>query len=463
MRSPFTRNTSAITAGLAVFLLSLTSDSATVAAPQQFADETVYLPTFSYAQRRTRGIKLVPNYRIAEASGEAKVERKSGMTEIEIELDEMKTALHFGGNFATYVLWAVSPEGHASNLGEFVLKGNRSKLNVSTYLQTFGLMVTAEPHFMVESPSRFIVLSNESDENLEGEGTASIRYVGDEGTYRYTNTRLGHAPESSGEVRTEIRQANVAIQLAERAGAAEHAPSDFRKAHEALNTMILAVEDGSIDRTGGALAHEAIRLAARAEKAAIVSGQAAAVATERVQFAHRITQLNAELDATKLTLEREMASARGHGQTLEIALEEARVRTEETLGKILETERTAEGLIVSLPGVFFDSDRATLKPETREVLSRVAGILQLIPGFQLQVEGHSDSTGATEYNRTLSLQRASSVQSYFISAGVHSGRISVNGLGETQPVESNQTAEGRSQNRPVDLVIVEGGRQTARN
>jgi hypothetical protein len=90
----------------------------------------------SYPEGPTLGIKFRGTEKLPDASGEAKVERKRGMTEIEIELDEMKPAPFFGGDIATYVLWTVSPEGHVSNGGEFIIQGNRSKLNVSTPLQT---------------------------------------------------------------------------------------------------------------------------------------------------------------------------------------------------------------------------------------------------------------------------------------------------------------------------------------
>ena len=102
-----------------------------------------------HQQRQTTlSIKFKGTERLPKASGEAKVERKKGTTEIEIELDEMKPATGFGGDYATYVLWVVSPEGQVDNAGEFILQGNRSKLNVSTPLTTFGLFVTAEPHFL---------------------------------------------------------------------------------------------------------------------------------------------------------------------------------------------------------------------------------------------------------------------------------------------------------------------------
>jgi hypothetical protein len=149
------------------------------------------------------------------ANGEAKVERKKGATEIEVELDEMKPASYFGGDYNTYALWSVSPEGVTSNLGEFILSGNRSKLNVSTRLQTFGLFITAEPHYAVRGPSRYVVLKmvRASVTGVPFE-TAKILYRGQEGVYRSDRESLANAPEAKTEIRSDVAQARTALRLA---------------------------------------------------------------------------------------------------------------------------------------------------------------------------------------------------------------------------------------------------------
>ena len=96
-----------------------------------------------------------------KAYGEAKVETKKGYTEIEVEFDDLEPATKFGPEFLTYVLWAVSPEGRASNLGEILLDRTADgKLNVTTELQAFGMIVTAEPYFAVTQPSDVVVMEN---------------------------------------------------------------------------------------------------------------------------------------------------------------------------------------------------------------------------------------------------------------------------------------------------------------
>src|SRR5262249_49684578 len=126
-----------------------------------------------------------------------------------------------------------------------------------------------------------------------------------------------------------------------------------------------------------------------------------------------------------------------------------------SLSQILETRREARGLIVSLSDVLFDFNKATLKPGSREKLSKLAGILIAYPGpYRLQIEGHTDSVGSDEYNLRLSQDRAESVRSFLVLGGVAADRIAqVRGLGKSLPVASNDTAEGRQMNRRVEIVI----------
>jgi len=102
-----------------------------------------------------KGTELLPM-----ARGEAKVESKQGYIEIEVEFDDLRPATQYGPEYLTYVMWAITPEGRATPLGEILLNGTKSKLNVTTELQTFGLVVTAEPYFAVTRPSNIVVMEN---------------------------------------------------------------------------------------------------------------------------------------------------------------------------------------------------------------------------------------------------------------------------------------------------------------
>src|SRR5579862_2902077 len=102
-----------------------------------------------------QGTDLLPG-----ARGEAKVESKQGHIEIEVEFDGLQPATKNGAEYLTYVLWAITPEGRTANLGEVLLNATRSKLDVTTELQVFGLVVTAEPYYAVSQPSDLIVMEN---------------------------------------------------------------------------------------------------------------------------------------------------------------------------------------------------------------------------------------------------------------------------------------------------------------
>jgi outer membrane protein OmpA-like peptidoglycan-associated protein len=120
---------------------------------------------------------------------------------------------------------------------------------------------------------------------------------------------------------------------------------------------------------------------------------------------------------------------------------------------ILQTRDTARGLIVNMSDVLFDTAKFSLRPIAREKLAKVAGIISGHPGLRLDVEGHTDSVGGDEYNQRLSEQRGSSVLDYLIHEGMAVGSVTSKGFGKTQPVASNDTADGRQQNRRVELVI----------
>ncbi len=475
-----------------------------------------------YPEGPTIGVKFAGTERLPRSSGEAKVERKKGMTEIEVELDEMKSATLFGGDVSTYVLWIASPEGHVDNAGEFILEGNRSKLDVSTPLQTFGMFITAEPHFLVDTPSRLVVMENtRPTENVSGQmlKVSNIQYRGFDGIYNHDHESLADMPEPKGEVRSDSKQARVAVDLAERAGAERFANDELQKAKGALQEMFASVESGVGKRIVMTQAHDTVRLAVEARKLAQERAFQAALDAERqehqeeqarlkqsieqaqseaerarLQAQQKEMQLNLEEQAKqrvqtqlaeasrraaeqeRLRQQAEQESWQARQQALQanqradqLAAEKsqaeqdaerarqereaARQRLQEALGKVVETRQTARGVIVNLPDILFDFDKATLKPQAREVLSRVCGILTVVDGYDLSVEGYTDAVGSDEYNQKLSERRAGSVQNYLGSCDLSGVDITAKGLGESRPVASNDTPAGRQKNRRVEIVI----------
>ena len=477
-----------------------------------------------YPEGPALSVKFKGTERLPKSSGEAKIQRKKGTTEIEIEVDEMKPAAYFGGDYATYVLWVVSPEGHTDNVGEFILQGNRSKLNVTTPLETFGLFVTAEPHFLVDVPSRFVVLENtRPTNNLTGQmlDAANIKYRGFDGIYRASLDTLVGEPEAKGETRSDVRQAKTSLILAERADAPKYAPEEYAKAYEAWKKTAEAAEARVDKRILMSYGHETVRLAVEAEKRAKERAFQAALDNERKakneqivalklsiekaeseadraallakqkelelameMAARNVAQKQAEdaarraeeaeakarmaeqqagqLASEKMKAQSEAEQAKTSAEQAKAAVEQAqkerdaaRARMREALSLVVETRETARGLIVNLPDILFDFNKDQLKPEAREKLAKVCGILSVAGGYNLSIEGHTDSKGTDEYNQKLSERRAQNVSSYLSTCGLPQAHLTSRGFGKMQPIAPNETAEGRQQNRRVEIVISE--------
>ncbi|WP_228236055.1 OmpA family protein [Allomuricauda sp. M10] len=122
-----------------------------------------------------------------------------------------------------------------------------------------------------------------------------------------------------------------------------------------------------------------------------------------------------------------------------------------------EVQRVGEGINVTFnedAGVYFDTNKSDVKGTSATTLDKMAGIFKEYPKTNILVEGHTDSAGSDEYNWKLSQQRAESVTNYLISKGVSSSRFTTKWYGETQPRESNETAEGKAKNRRVELAII---------
>jgi outer membrane protein OmpA-like peptidoglycan-associated protein len=126
-----------------------------------------------------------------------------------------------------------------------------------------------------------------------------------------------------------------------------------------------------------------------------------------------------------------------------------------TAGTDVEVTRQGDDLLLNIPsGINFAYDSATVAPRFQRTLDQVAGVLDEYDQTYIDVYGHTDSTGSDAYNQSLSERRAGSVASYLSSRGVQSARIGTRGFGETQPIASNETEDGRAENRRVEIKIV---------
>jgi outer membrane protein OmpA-like peptidoglycan-associated protein len=133
--------------------------------------------------------------------------------------------------------------------------------------------------------------------------------------------------------------------------------------------------------------------------------------------------------------------------------EELRAKLLQQFSLIFATRDTARGLIVSLSDVLFDTGKSTLRPGAREKLAKLSGIILAYPDLRLAIEGNTDSVGSDAMNQTLSEQRAAAVRDYLAQENIPATSMTSKGFGKTQPVATNDTAEGRQQNRRVELVV----------
>lgn len=453
-----------------------------------------------------RGTDLQPRSR-----GEAKVESKKGYMEIEVEFDDMQPATRYGVEYLTYVLWAITPEGRTSNLGEVVLNGTKSKLDVTTELQVFGLAVTAEPYFAVTMPSNLVVMENVVREDTTGkieEMDAKYELL-ERGQYERLANPL--VLKSDPKIPLELYEARNAVQIARAAGAERFASDTFAKAENILSeaeayqgskagrksvkraaraavqtaedSRAIAVErlkeealagerQASADREALAKAESEseARLRAQAESdlrieadrraKAEAERNTAQSATANVKLeaeAARVAAQNAAEQAARQEADRKEAAA--HEADLirmraETDKAELRAQLLKQFNAVLETRDTARGLIVSMPDILFDTGKFDLRSGAREGLAKVAGVILGHPGLKLEVEGHTDSVGGEAYNQELSEQRAGSVRDYLIGQGIPRMSLApAKGFGKSRPAATNDTAAGRQTNRRVELIV----------
>ena len=443
-----------------------------------------------------------------EGKGRARVESRTGRIEIGVDFEHLPKASTYGPEYLTYVLWAITPEGRAANLGEVVPKDGKSEITVSTTLQAFGMIVTAEPYFAVTRPSDRVVLENVIRKDTKGwEEPIDTKFdVLERGEYTL-DVKPEQLPSMTADAKTPVNllEARNAVAIAKAAQAERYAPDVLRKAEDflargedylvrkqgekAIGTVtrgaVQAAEDARLisirrkrEEDEAAKRHALEQQTADAQARATSEAEQRAQADRDRQSADEQRRLaeQARLDAEQARQQAEAAKADAEAarqqalaqqQSAEAEAERARQAASQAeqdkeqtrqrllaqLNQVLQTRESARGLIVSMPDVLFDFNKYTLKAGARERLAKVAGILQAYPGLRVQIEGHTDNVGSEEYNQKLSEERANSVREFLVSQGVPSGSVTERGLGENDPVATNATAAGRQLNRRVDMVV----------
>src|SRR6266576_3424540 len=272
-----------------------------------------------------QGTALLP-----KAHGQAKVESKQGYIEIEVEFRELQPATAYGPEYLTYVMWAITPEGRAMNLGEVLLNGTNSKLNVTTEMQSFGLVVTAEPYFAVTQPSDVVVMENVVRKDTTGtieEVDAKYELL-QRGQYTL-NVNPSEIKPWPLDKRTplELYEARNAVQISRWTGAEKYAADTFRKAVQGLQNAEGYLQGKSGKKPIGTVAREAVQMAEDARIITIKKMQEEALANERQAGAER--ELRAEAGqrsaaAGQLLAESERAAAQSEADRTRRDAEAAR-------------------------------------------------------------------------------------------------------------------------------------------
>ncbi|HEX5733627.1 MAG TPA: OmpA family protein [Blastocatellia bacterium] len=432
-----------------------------------------------YKNNDSTAINMVGSAIAPQATGKAEVKHINGRTRIKLEMSNLGNPQAIGSYYTTFVLWAIAPEGQADNLAELPVK-TKIAIDVTTNFQTFGLIITAEPHSAVKLPSPVIVAENTLRKGTEGRiQTSSIEYSGDPGTFYAASSTSEPLLNADYNTPLLILGARRAVEIARRADARRHAETELREAEVKLSALEQSWPWHRKDQEkySGA-AHYVIRIAENARAQAVERGAQARLADERHDAVLTIIQAQGEADRAhndanhaiqQAATDRdamnraqiETAAARAEAERARLDTQamkqqsDAQKRLYISLSEILETRREARGLIVNLSDVLFDFNQATLKPGAREKLSKLAGILLAYPGaYRMQIEGHTDAVGSQGYNLKLSEARAEAVRDYLIGAALPADRVvAVLGFGMLRPVPTNDTPEGRRTNRRVEIVI----------
>jgi outer membrane protein OmpA-like peptidoglycan-associated protein len=158
---------------------------------------------------------------------------------------------------------------------------------------------------------------------------------------------------------------------------------------------------------------------------------------------------------TATAARQEAERARAETEELKRQRESEMTRLQSALGELAETRRTALGLVMNLGNsVEFDFDKAELRPQNREILARIAGVLMTAGDYHIQVFGHTDDVGGESYNQQLSERRAQAVVDYLVSSGIRQNIISAQGLGKSQPLIPATDEEARQRNRRVEIAVI---------
>jgi outer membrane protein OmpA-like peptidoglycan-associated protein len=512
-----------------VFALSACLLFVSTAIAQRDAERKTVAITYPLEETVTvkfRGTTVLPRLK-----GEAKVKRAGRRgTRVEFNVDDLPRASELGGIYTTYILWAISPDGHVDSLGEIKRSGSSfidSKLDVTTPLQTFAMILTAEPHFLMKVPSRMVVMENLPPQRANGSQveTADVRYIGNSSDY-FRDARVPElADRDYRQTPVSLLGARQAVSLAKYAGASQDAAAELQAAEDLLQEAEKAwrlnqptaeidlaarkatssgahAEEVAVVRRAARLNREQIRRRDEAVRNAEQSAEASQrevaqlrAALEKEQRARELAErdagtandqlrekrveiaqlrdeiqvLRSDSDAAKLKLarlegEKQAETARVEAERRAAERRSAEANLKETLAKYGTLKETATGFRLVLPETIWTNTRtAKLATASAAKLEPLAALLASNPDYQILIEAYTDSKGNEVTLQQLTQERASVLSDRFQSAGVDPMRIQANGMGASNPLAPNTTVAGQRKNRRVEITFTSPPRNTAAN
>ena len=459
--------------------------------------------------------------RLPRLKGSAKVRRQGRRgTRVELHIDNLPRAYELGSVYTTYVLWAISPDGHVDSLGEIKRSGSGvidSKIDVTTPLQTFALIVTAEPHFLVQSPSRMVVMENMAPAKIHDAQveTSKIQYIGNTSDYFRDSNVPQIAQSDFRDIPVAMLGARQAVNLARYAGAERDAPNELRTAQADLQQAEAALRMRQPDREIDILARQAISSGAKAEAMALVrrAARERREEIERRDLAVRnaednaananqeISRLKGELETERRARElaerdavsateqlrdarTEIARMREEVRTTRADAEDAKIRlariegekqaedarrnedkraadqraAAETLKQALARFGTVRNgsrgmTLVLAESLWVNPRSANLGVSAASKLDQLGALLANSPDCQISIESFTDNRGDESTLQQLTQDRARVLSERFAAAGVDVTRIQASGLGGANPVAPNTTVAGRAKNRRTEIAL----------
>ena len=451
-----------------------------------------------------QGTVLLP-----KAKGEAIVESKRGRVSIDAKLEHLEPPTKYGREYLTYVLWAITPEGRAKNLGEVLVDDSeKAHIGVTTDMQAFGMIVTAEPYYSVTMPSDVVVMENVVRPDTIGtRELVNARYeLLPRGGYTMTiqpsqlqsvGAQAEKLPYDRYETILELYQAQNAIQIARSLGADRFAPESLTKAQDLL-VQAQSLEARHVDshtiistaREATQMAEDARVIAAKRRDeervvseqqqqlqnqsrtieqahAAVQQAQAEAAAAEATAEAERANAARARQEAEQAQIvatqraaqaeaERERAAAAQLTNSqvqLSAAQRQSRSELLAQLNGILETRDTPRGLVIVVSNSSFDPSREILRSEINGQIGRIGLMLARHRDLTARVEGYTDDRGNEREDQNISERHAQAVRQTLIANGVPAQSVVAMGYGKSRPIATNASSGGREENRRVEIVV----------